>query len=143
MLTKRSEDGTEELLLSEGVLRRRHGDDERVLADVGLAVGQEVGGGLGHLQGHSTGAGSGAGSEGPRGACASPRTGFAVLVARPGERLCADRGGRRSHTPPDRDATRRENMAWRSARRQEGPESPSSRVSGELGLRASGLAIAL
>lgn len=51
MLTKRSEDGTEELLLSEGVLRRRHGDDERVLADVGLAVGQEVGGGLGHLRG--------------------------------------------------------------------------------------------
>lgn len=51
MLTKQSEDGTEELLLSEGVLRRRHGDDERVLADVGLAVGQEVGGGLGHLRG--------------------------------------------------------------------------------------------
>lgn len=44
-----SEDGTKELLLSEGVFGRRHGDDERVVPDVGLTVGQEVGCCLGHL----------------------------------------------------------------------------------------------
>lgn len=50
------EDGAEELLLPERVLRRRHGDDEGVFPHVRFAVGQEVRGCLGDLRGHSAGA---------------------------------------------------------------------------------------
>lgn len=54
-----SEDGAKELLLSEGVFRRRHWDDERVLSHVSFTVGQEVRRCLGDLGGgvHSTRAG--------------------------------------------------------------------------------------
>lgn len=44
-----SEDGAEELLLPEGVLGGRHGDDEGVLADVRVTVRHQVGGRFGHL----------------------------------------------------------------------------------------------
>lgn len=76
-----SEDGTKEFLLSEGVFGCRHGDDERVVPDVGLTVGQKVSGCLGHLWGHSTGVGLGASSECPRGEWTSPRPGCAVCLA--------------------------------------------------------------
>lgn len=46
-----SEDGTKELLLSEGVFGRRHWYDEGVFAHVGFTVGQEICGCLGDLQG--------------------------------------------------------------------------------------------
>lgn len=142
MLTKRSEDGTEELLLSEGVLRRRHGDDERVLADVGLAVGQEVGGGLGHLRGTAQEWGQGpvlrvrverAQARGQALPCAWPGLGRGfVQTGEAGARIPL-----RTETHPQGEHGMEERR-W-----QGGPESPSSRVSGELGLRASGLAIAL
>lgn len=47
-----SEEGTEELLLPEGVLRSGHRGDEGILAGVGITVSHQVGCCLGHL-GHS------------------------------------------------------------------------------------------
>lgn len=46
-----SEDGAEELLLPEGVLRGRQRHDEGVLAYVRVAEGHQVRGGLGDLRG--------------------------------------------------------------------------------------------
>lgn len=45
-----SEDGAEELLLPEGVLGGRHGDDEGVLAYVRVTVRHQVGGRFGDLE---------------------------------------------------------------------------------------------
>lgn len=45
-----SEDGAEELLLPEGVLGGRHGDDEGVLAYVCVTIRHQVGGRFGDLE---------------------------------------------------------------------------------------------
>lgn len=45
-----SEDGAEELLLSEGVFWRRHGDDERILSYMSVTVRHQIRRRLGHLQ---------------------------------------------------------------------------------------------